>query len=97
MDDEQASLITQINIGYKEGPITFQFNEEEKNNIDIGYYEKIDNVITHKIQGDTGNFYTLTQDGDDWTCTCRGFIFSKDIPKSCKHIKTQKTILYNNF
>ena len=39
-------------------------------------------VRTYEVQGSTGNTYTVTQDGDMWTCTCPGFGWRR----KCRHI-----------
>ena len=43
-------------------------------------------VRTYEVQGSTGNTYTVTQDGDTWTCTCPGFGWRR----KCKHVEAQK-------
>ena len=39
-------------------------------------------VRTYEVQGSTGSTYTVTQDGDTWTCTCPGFGWRR----KCRHI-----------
>ena len=43
-------------------------------------------VRTYEVQGSTGNTYTVTQDGDTWTCTCPGFGWRR----KCRHITELK-------
>ena len=43
-------------------------------------------VHTYEVQGSTGNTYTVTQDGDTWTCTCPGFGWRR----KCRHITEVK-------
>lgn len=43
-------------------------------------------VCTYEVQGSTGNTYTVTQDGDTWTCTCAGFGWRR----KCRHITEVK-------
>ena len=43
-------------------------------------------VRTYEVQGSTGNTYTVTQDGDKWTCTCAGFGWRR----KCRHITEVK-------
>jgi hypothetical protein len=43
-------------------------------------------VRTYEVQGSTGNTYTVTQDGDTWTCTCPGFGWRR----KCRHIAEVK-------
>jgi len=43
-------------------------------------------VRTYEVQGSTGNTYTVTQDGDTWTCTCPGFGWRR----KCRHINEVK-------
>lgn len=41
-----------------------------------------DEYNTWEVDGSTGNTYTVTQIGNRWSCSCKGFMFRK----SCKHI-----------
>ena len=43
-------------------------------------------VRTYEVQGSTGSTYTVTQDGDTWTCTCPGFGWRR----KCRHITELK-------
>ena len=61
----------------------------------VGEYMVVDNrftpaqspdVRTYEVQGSTGNTYTVTQDGDTWTCTCPGFGWRR----KCRHITEVK-------
>ena len=47
---------------------------------------KSPDVTTYEVQGSTGNTYTVTQDGDTWTCTCPGFGWRR----KCRHITELK-------
>jgi hypothetical protein len=43
----------------------------------------VDSTIkTIKVQGSKGNVYTVTKVGDQWNCTCTGFMYRK----ACKHL-----------
>ena len=38
---------------------------------------------TFEVQGSTGNIYTVTVNGDDYTCECKSFLYRQ----TCKHIE----------
>ena len=40
-------------------------------------------IETWQVDGSKGNVYTVTRNGEKWSCTCVGFQFRK----ICKHIK----------
>lgn len=42
----------------------------------------------------TAEVYTVTRkiwtDGETWTCTCKAYIYSREAPSTCKHIRDKK-------
>ena len=38
---------------------------------------------TFEVQGSTGSIYTVTVNGDDYTCECKSFLYRQ----TCKHIE----------
>lgn len=50
---------------------------------DASAVDDIDNQSnTWEVKGSTGSSYIVTQNGDRWSCTCKGYMFRN----SCKHI-----------
>jgi hypothetical protein len=45
-------------------------------------------VLAEVQSKSTGDTYQIRRGGDDVTyCNCKGWIFSKSVPKSCKHLR----------
>lgn len=44
-------------------------------------------VVCHVKSRESGDEYQIRLKDGVHHCNCRGFIFSKEVPKSCKHIK----------
>jgi hypothetical protein len=45
----------------------------------------------YKVVGSKGDTYVVTTADNAWSCTCKAFTYSKEIPQVCKHITKIQT------
>jgi hypothetical protein len=45
----------------------------------------------YDVIGSKGDTYKIKFEENNWTCTCKAFTYSKEIPQTCKHIKKIQT------